>query len=189
MAFCCARGLDPRLITSLFRLYDPSDYGGCIGMPVFDAAGLLLYHRIRTQGGRILREPAGGEYTLYGIHLLSRDYGKRPILIVEGQSDTWALAQHGWPAVGVVGWGQAQRASVRRPPTRGRPGYARRRLYGRQTAAHDPARPSAPLRAVNAIKRGMPVHLVAAQLGHKDATLVQRIYGKFAPKRPIFGNS
>jgi integrase len=40
--------------------------------------------------------------------------------------------------------------------------------------------------AVNAIRRGMPDHLVAAQLGHRDSTLVQRVYGKFAPQQKDF---
>jgi integrase len=40
--------------------------------------------------------------------------------------------------------------------------------------------------AVNAIRRGMPLHLVAAQLGHRDSTLVQRVYGKFAPQQRDF---
>jgi integrase len=36
--------------------------------------------------------------------------------------------------------------------------------------------------SVNALRRGMPLQLVAHQLGHKDTTLVQRTYGKFVPQ-------
>jgi integrase len=36
--------------------------------------------------------------------------------------------------------------------------------------------------AVTAIRRGMPLHLVAANLGHRDSTLVQKVYGKYAPQ-------
>lgn len=34
---------------------------------------------------------------------------------------------------------------------------------------------------VRAIKAGTPVELVARQLGHKDAVMVLRVYGKFIP--------
>jgi integrase len=40
--------------------------------------------------------------------------------------------------------------------------------------------------AVNALKRGVPLHVVAHQLGHKDTTLVQRTYGKFVPSADDF---
>lgn len=40
--------------------------------------------------------------------------------------------------------------------------------------------------AVNAIRSGMPLHLVAAQLGHRDSTLVQKVYGKFVPQKDDF---
>lgn len=37
--------------------------------------------------------------------------------------------------------------------------------------------------AVRAIKAGMPVELVARQMGHVDGTLVLKVYGRFVPKQ------
>lgn len=36
--------------------------------------------------------------------------------------------------------------------------------------------------AVLALKDGMPLHLVARQLGHRDTTLAQKLYGRFVPE-------
>jgi integrase len=35
--------------------------------------------------------------------------------------------------------------------------------------------------AVNALRRGMPLHIVSAQLGHANTSLVQKRYGRFVP--------
>ena len=37
--------------------------------------------------------------------------------------------------------------------------------------------------AVRAIRSGVPAELVARQLGHADAVLVLRVYGRFAPRQ------
>jgi integrase len=37
--------------------------------------------------------------------------------------------------------------------------------------------------AVRAIRAGMPVELVARQMGHVDGTLVLKVYGRFVPKQ------
>ena len=42
--------------------------------------------------------------------------------------------------------------------------------------------------AVENIRAGVPVELVARQLGHKDAVMVLKIYGRFAPKDAEWGH-
>lgn len=37
--------------------------------------------------------------------------------------------------------------------------------------------------AVRLVRAGVPLHLVAAQLGHKDARMVSEVYGKYQPKQ------
>lgn len=40
--------------------------------------------------------------------------------------------------------------------------------------------------AVQAVRDGLPMHAIAAQLGHRDATMVVRVYGRFQPSASDF---
>ncbi len=43
--------------------------------------------------------------------------------------------------------------------------------------------------AVQAIRDGIPLHVVAHQLGHRDPTMTLRVYGRFVPTSSDYRNA
>jgi len=103
-ALARAKGLDASRLRSDFGLVD-CHYAGLPGVriPYLDADGRWVFDKIRLSDGTCRRAPAGGSNELYGLPQLARTPVTTLVLLVEGESDVWAAAQHNMLAVGVPG--------------------------------------------------------------------------------------
>lgn len=59
------------------------------------------------------RWPYGAPLTAYGLWRLSAWNGGGDLILVEGESDVWALARHGWQALGLPGANSARQTLYR----------------------------------------------------------------------------
>lgn len=81
--------------------------GGRIGIPYRDAAGRVLWERIRHPEGSEKRfhQPDGIALVPYGRERLAQARHGAPLYLCEGESDTWVLWHLGLPALGLPGSG------------------------------------------------------------------------------------
>lgn len=82
--------------------------GGGVTIPYSDVDGRELYVRRRGVPGRPrFEQPAGVRLAPYGRWRLRDAAEEGYLILVEGESDCWALWYHGLPALGVPGSGSA----------------------------------------------------------------------------------
>lgn len=76
-----------------------------VQIPYFDEAGELLFERsrfaLRAKDGT--RQPKGVRLQPYGLWKLKEFRPAGRLILVEGESDCWALWLHGYPALGIPG--------------------------------------------------------------------------------------
>lgn len=76
-----------------------------VRIPYFDRDGVELFERVRSSKSakQGMRQPKGVKLQPYGLWKL-KDYDKtKPLIIVEGETDCWALWFHGYQAIGIPG--------------------------------------------------------------------------------------
>src|SRR5262249_8280260 len=82
---------------------------GRIAMDYLDVAGNLVFTRHRPgRFGQHFDQPAGVKLQPYGLWRLENAYRRGVLILVEGESDCWALWFHGFPALGIPGSGSAR---------------------------------------------------------------------------------
>ena len=107
------KSLDPTYLRDQFGLRDARWYGeDAVEIPVRDRTGRQLYSKFRLADGSARRKPSGGGYVLYALERLPVLSSGDDVLIVEGESDTWACWSHGVAAFGVPGASQFHRDSA-----------------------------------------------------------------------------
>src|SRR5262249_22148948 len=76
-----------------------------VQIPYYDVTGELIATKLRTalQAQAGSRWPAGKPTVCYGQWRISDMQKAGLLLLVEGESDCWALWHQGWPALGVPG--------------------------------------------------------------------------------------
>lgn len=84
---------------------------GCAGIPYYDPSGgepLFTRERRALQGSRRFYQPKGVSLQPYGLWRLEKAYKEGFLIIVEGESDCWALWYHDFPCLGLPGSSSAK---------------------------------------------------------------------------------
>src|SRR5262249_22838238 len=80
--------------------------GRRIAIDYFDATGAQLFTRHRPgRNGQRFDQPAGVKLQPYGLWKLGDGHRQGRLIVVEGESDAWALWYNGYPALGLPGSG------------------------------------------------------------------------------------
>jgi putative DNA primase/helicase len=84
--------------------------GRAVGIPYFGMTGeeLGVTRRLALKAGDGTRRPQGFRLAAYGLWRLDRAHKEGLLFLVEGESDCWALWQHGIPALGIPGASSAK---------------------------------------------------------------------------------
>lgn len=77
--------------------------GTVVAIPYYDQSGALLRTKLRAAGKRMWWGPDGRGTHLYGLERLRDWPAEKPVILVEGESDSHAAWHHGVLAVGVPG--------------------------------------------------------------------------------------
>jgi hypothetical protein len=98
------KSLDADALRRDFGLRDTT-YGGlsAVRWPVYDARGGHRYDKARLEDGTARRIPDGGPYDLYGLWRLPMPITRRIVMVVEGETNVWAAAEHGVVALATGG--------------------------------------------------------------------------------------
>lgn len=89
-------------VQKLYHEWKLSASGDALLIPYYDLDNELVNYKVRTPTEK--RNASGGTHILYGLWRLNDD----PIVLVEGESDTWAASAalgRGWCVLGVPGAG------------------------------------------------------------------------------------
>src|SRR5262249_1043517 len=106
-SLAAAKRLPPEFLNELF-LHDLP--GGGVGIPYYAADGATIAVKRRTalKAGDGSFWPKGQRLAAYGIWRLNHANKAGFLILVEGESDCWALWYHEFPALGLPGSGTAR---------------------------------------------------------------------------------
>lgn len=80
------------------------DDQGRIGIDYLGQSGSPLFTRHRPgREGRKFDQPFGVKLAPYGLQKIEEAHARHSLILVEGESDCWALWYHGYPALGIPG--------------------------------------------------------------------------------------
>jgi putative DNA primase/helicase len=160
------------------------DGANAVGIPYRDATGAVLFTRIRhgLSGTTGTHHPKGVGGALYGLWLLElfRQRGG-PLLIVEGETDCWALWSHGFNALGVPGASNKKAVDSAAPFA----GFDRVYLWREPGKSGDTFVATVPPK-LKAVGYDRPVYVVAADGAKDPADIQAREPAKFPERMRAF---
>jgi integrase len=122
-----------------------------------------------------------------GLRRRDVDLGRREIFAAGTKTHcrerTVRVSEWAWPYVQALCTGKLPEAPLFPGLKRGAVGYHHRQVCARLEITDHQLRDSRHSWAVRAAKAGTPAEIIARQLGHADAVMVLKVYGRFMPSQ------